>query len=55
MRKRELEKIWRYLDKACESMEKLEQNEVDLGMVDFSAVVSLKNRVEELIEQKTRK
>jgi hypothetical protein len=55
MKKRDLEKIWRQLDGACEALEKLEENGIDTGNVDFSAVVSLKEKIEELIEQKTRK
>jgi hypothetical protein len=54
MTKRELEKIWEQLDGACEAIEKLESNGIEVN-VDFSALVSLKNKIEEMIEQKTRK
>lgn len=53
MRKRELEKIWKQLDGACEAIEKLENNGIEVN-VDFSAIVALKNKVEKMIEQKTR-
>ncbi|GGK22817.1 hypothetical protein GCM10010965_14660 [Caldalkalibacillus thermarum] len=53
MTKRELEKIWKQLDGACEAIEKLENNGIEVN-IDFTALVSLKNKVEEMIEQKTR-
>ncbi|MGG6449523.1 hypothetical protein [Pseudobacillus badius] len=55
MRKKDLEKVWRQLDGACEALERLKENNIDTGQVDFFAVVNLKNSVEEMIEQKTRK
>lgn len=55
MRKIELVKIWNQLDKACEAIEKLEGNDIDTDGVDLSAMVILKNNVEEMIESRTRK
>jgi len=54
LKKAQLQKIWKQLDNACEALERLEENGVETG-VDFSAVVSLKNKVEEVIEKKSRK
>lgn len=54
MTKRELEKIWKQLDGACEAIEKLQENGVEVN-VDFSAIVSLKEEIEKMIEQKTRR
>ena len=55
MRKKELEKIWKQLDGACEAIEKLQENGIDTEFVIFSDVVSLKEKVEIMIESKTRK
>lgn len=55
MRKRELEKVWRQLDQACEALERLSEHNIPIGLVQFDDVVSLKNKVEVLIESKTRK
>jgi hypothetical protein len=62
MRKRDLEKVWKLLDGACDAIERmtydnetleiLEENE---KFIDLSAIVSMKNQVEELIESKSRK
>lgn len=46
--KDELQKIWNQLDGACEGLEKLMQEGVDTSDVDFSAIVILKNKVEEM-------
>jgi hypothetical protein len=54
LKKAQLEKIWKQLDGACEALEKLSENGVETS-IDFSSVVSLKNEVEEMIEQKSRK
>lgn len=60
--KKQLEKIWKQLDGACEALERLSEYEDGQKIlehhknhVDFSAMVSLKNEVEELAEQKSRK
>jgi hypothetical protein len=55
MRKSELEKVWKQLDKACEAIEKLQEEGVhdDDGIL-FSDIVSLKNNVEEEIHKRTR-
>lgn len=57
MTKKQLEKIWKQLDGCCEALERLEEIGFDMGRnnVDFSSIVSLKNRVEEEIEMRTRK
>lgn len=52
--KKQLVKIWKQLDNATEALERLGEDGIETG-IDFSAVVSLKNDVEELIDQKTRK
>ena len=54
LRKKQLEKIWKQLDGACEALERLAENGIETD-IDFSAVVYLKNEVEEMIEKKTRK
>lgn len=56
MRKAQLVSIWKKLHKGCEALEQL----IESGIADkdgyvFSELVSIKNQVEELIEQKTRK
>lgn len=51
--KKQLERIWKQLDNATEALERLEDNGIRTG-IDFSAVVSLKNDVEERIEKKAR-
>lgn len=55
MKKQELVRIWKQLDKATEAIEKLQDNDIhdDDGYL-FSVLVSLKQDVEELIESKTR-
>ena len=62
LRKSQLEKIWKQLDGACEALERLNEYEDGRkllkeheGYIDFSAVVSLKNDVEEMIEGRKRK
>ena len=54
MKKHELVKIWKQLDQALEALEKLEENGIYTNNIDTSAIVSTKNRVETLIEKKTR-
>lgn len=54
MRKIQLLRIWKQLDGACEALERLEENGIETS-IDFSAVVSLKNEVEEMIHAKSRK
>ena len=54
MKKAQLVKVWKQLDGMCEALERLEEDGIDTQGIDFSTVVSLKNNVEELIEQKTR-
>ena len=62
MKKPQLERIWKLLDGACEALEKLSYDEEGQKLlkghenrIDFSAIVGLKNDVEELIETKSRK
>ena len=55
MRKKQLERIWKQLDGMCEALEQLQENDIDTHGIDFSAVVLLKNDVEEMIEKKSRK
>lgn len=62
MRKKQLERVWKLLDGACEALEKLQYDDEGLQLlkdhenrIDFSAIVNLKNDVEELIEKKSRK
>lgn len=62
MRKKELEKIWNLLDGACEALERMTHDnetfkllEAHENRIDFSAIVNLKNDVEELMEKKSRK
>ncbi|UXQ89010.1 hypothetical protein Thu_167 [Bacillus phage Thurquoise] len=47
----QLQVVWEQLDGACEAVERLGENGISTGMVDFSALVSLKNEVEELIQK----
>lgn len=61
MRKKELEKIWKQLDGACEALERLSYDEKGNELldnhenrIDVSAIVNLKNEVEEMIQAKTR-
>jgi hypothetical protein len=51
--KKQLDKIWKQLDGANEALERLEEYGVDTN-IDFSAVVGLKNRVEEMAQKKAR-
>lgn len=62
LKKAQLQKIWKQLDGACEALERL--GEYDDGealleshenRIDFSAIISLRDGVEELIEAKSRK
>ncbi|WPF70140.1 hypothetical protein BCVP_CDS0112 [Bacillus phage BC-VP] len=46
----QLQVVWEQLDGACEAVERLQDNGISTGMVDFSSLVSLKNEVEELIQ-----
>lgn len=62
MRKPILMKIWKQLDGALEALERLQEDEEGVQLlkdhenrIDFSALVNLKNDVEELIEKKSRK
>jgi hypothetical protein len=62
MKKRELMRIWVLLDGACEALEKLMYDEQGQELlknhenrIDFSAIVNLKNDVEELALKKSRK
>lgn len=62
MKKRDLEKIWKLLDGACDALERMGHDSETLKLleahenrIDFSAIVMLKNDVEELIEKKSRK
>ena len=54
LKKSQLVRIWKQLDGACEALERLEDNEIETN-IDFSAIVGLKNEVEEAIEKKSRK
>ncbi len=55
MTKKELLSIWKMLDKGCDAIERLEEEGLhnDDGVL-FSNVVSLKNKVEENINNRTR-
>jgi hypothetical protein len=62
MKKAQLERIWKQLDGCCEALEKLSHDTDGSALlhlhekyIDFSAIVSLKNDVEEMIEKKSRK
>lgn len=62
MKKSELEKIWKLLDGACDALDRMSHDSETLEMleeyrnhIDFSAIVMLKNDVEELMEKKSRK
>jgi hypothetical protein len=62
MRKNELEKIWKQLDGACEALDKLSYDTAGLKLLDehekwvnLSAINSLKNDIEKLINSKSRK
>lgn len=46
----QLQVVWEQLDGACEAVERLQENGISTGMVDFSSLVSLKNEVEELMQ-----
>ena len=61
MKKAQLQQIWKLLDGACDALERLghddEGNQLlknHENRIDFSAIVNLKNDVEELIIKKTR-
>lgn len=54
MRKKELEKIWKQLDGACEAIEKLQEEGLCDDEVLFSDIVSLKNDVEKEIHKRTK-
>lgn len=57
MRKKDLERIWKQLDGCCEALERLGEIgmlEAHENRIDFSAIVILKNEVEELIIEKSR-
>ena len=59
MNKPELMIIWKQLDNPCEAIEKLFETEdvrimLDDSKIDFSAIVSLKNEVEEMIHKKSK-
>lgn len=55
LRKAQLVKIWKQLDGANEALERLQEEGVETYNIDFSAVVALKNDVEEMIKKKSRK
>lgn len=62
MKKSELEKIWKLLDGACDALDRMTYDEETLELlkgyrnhIDFSAIVDLKNEVEEMMEKKSRK
>ncbi|AHN66634.1 hypothetical protein Bcp1_159 [Bacillus phage Bcp1] len=51
----QLQVVWEQLDGACEAVERLQENGISTGSVDFSSLVSLKNEVEELIQAQGKK
>ena len=53
--KAELVKIWKQLDGASEAIEKLEFSGFDIGNLDATKIVSIKNKVGDEIEKKSRK
>jgi hypothetical protein len=62
MKKSELMRIWKLLDGGCEALERLSHDEEGLNLlkehenrIDFSAIVNLKNEIEELAFAKSRK
>lgn len=62
MRKAQLVKVWKQLDSATEALERLAEYDEGKELleeyenrIDFSALVMLKNDVEDLIEKKSRK
>lgn len=56
LKKAELVKVWKQLDGALEAIERIEEGtELNTSSVDSSAIVNLKNKVEDLIRQKERK
>lgn len=55
MRKRELQKRWNQLDRACEAIERLWEFGYDKEGYVFGELVSIKNSLESEIEDKTRK
>lgn len=57
LKKAQLAKIWKQLDGACEALERLGEDGVDITeyFIDFSGIVALKNDVEEMIDKKSRK
>lgn len=62
MKKYHLERIWKQLDGCCNALENLQYDDEGLELlkkhdnrIDFSAIVNLKNDVEELMEKKSRK
>lgn len=62
MKKSELVKIWKQLDNACEALEKLSHDLDGLALlhlhenrIDVSAINGLKNDIETLIDNKSRK
>jgi hypothetical protein len=61
MRIQELERVWKLLDGCCDALERLgldeqgrELLEKHENRIDFSAIVGLKNDVEELMKSKRR-
>lgn len=60
MKKSELMRIWKLLDGGCEALERLSydkegQKLLKENVIDFSAIVCLKNEIEELAFTKSRK
>jgi hypothetical protein len=62
MKKPELLRMWKLLDGACEALERLSYDEEGQELlknhenrIDFSAIVNLKNEVEDLAAKKSRK
>jgi hypothetical protein len=60
--KGQLQRIWKQLDGACEALEQLSHYDDGLKLlekyenrIEFSALVMMKNNVEDFIEKKSRK
>lgn len=55
MNKKQLKSAWKKLDKCLEAIEHLEEIGIKSDYVDFSAIVNLRDQVEEEISKRTRK
>lgn len=55
IRKQELQKRWNQLDRACEALERLQEIGFDKDGYVLSEIVSIKNKVEVMIDERTRK